>query len=191
MNSNLKQEIAREVYQVNCDNGFHNKTHNDGYWICQIVCELAEAVDADRKGLRAKWDIWAKQYEYSFNDNYEEAFKSSLDEELADAVMRCMDFLVLNEKDWEALNIFKETEDAKLVFKNGLSTSDEFVEIINWCISNLYVSLDYSRSSVVPVYQLMLYIEQIAEVLGIRLLEIISLKLTYNKERGYLHGKKY
>ena len=41
--------LAKEAFENAKERGFHDEQHADGHWFMLVVCELAEAVEADRK----------------------------------------------------------------------------------------------------------------------------------------------
>ena len=51
-NMNLN-ELAKKAYENAKKKGFHDEKHTDGHWLMLVMCERAEAVEADRCGKRA------------------------------------------------------------------------------------------------------------------------------------------
>ena len=65
------------------------------HWLCLVVSEVMEAVEADRKDYRADM-IGFIQNTYlhpDFAERYETYIKGSVEEELADAVIRIFDLI--------------------------------------------------------------------------------------------------
>lgn len=83
----MLNELAKEILAINEANGWGDKPHEVGTNLMLIVSELAEAMEADRR------------HDYACVDNYDgstEAFKQcikdSVEDEIADTIIRCLDF---------------------------------------------------------------------------------------------------
>ncbi len=96
--------LSKEVYEANKAKGFHDVEVSNETLLMLVITELSKAVEADRKGRRAQWDAYNKDLNYYCNWSkdsigYKEreihAFsvyiKDSLEDELADAVIRLLD----------------------------------------------------------------------------------------------------
>lgn len=92
---NLKQ-LQNKIHQNAKDKGFWDMEHNFGNDLMLIVSELGECLEAHRKGEFAK----VTEFENSinsdyFNLTYNEAFrmyvKDTVEDELADALIRILD----------------------------------------------------------------------------------------------------
>ena len=46
---------AKEIYEANKAKGFHENEHSVEHMLCLVICELVEAVKADRKGRRTDY----------------------------------------------------------------------------------------------------------------------------------------
>ena len=46
-------ELAKRAFENARAKGFHDVERKDNHWLMLVVCELAEAVEADRSGRRA------------------------------------------------------------------------------------------------------------------------------------------
>ena len=96
INLNELRDIA---YQCAQDHGFHDKEYSDSHYLMLVITELSEAVEADRKGKRVDTDAQSaydlcqkdKFYAYAY-DNY---IKGTIEEELADTVIRLLDLFGL------------------------------------------------------------------------------------------------
>lgn len=53
-------ELRDKAYKIACDHGFHDKELSNEHWLCLVISELMEAVEADRKGKRFD----KEKYEY-------------------------------------------------------------------------------------------------------------------------------
>ena len=89
--------MADDIYAENCKKGFHSGGHEFGTWIALITSELSEALEADRKGKRANLDKLyeeeAKESEEGHNtfpSDFEDYIKDTVEDELADAIIRIL-----------------------------------------------------------------------------------------------------
>ena len=83
-------------YKIACDHGFHDEELSDDHWLCLIVSEIMEAVNADRKGKRAQRAMFEAQ---AFTPQpvgrvkehwafcYETFIKDSVEDEMADVLI--------------------------------------------------------------------------------------------------------
>ena len=47
-------ELRDKTYKIACEHGFHDTELSNKHFLCLIISELMEAVEADRRGKRAK-----------------------------------------------------------------------------------------------------------------------------------------
>jgi NTP pyrophosphatase (non-canonical NTP hydrolase) len=80
-------DLAQQIYIANKDKGFWDKERNVGEVLMLIVSELGEALEAHRKNRVADWDAFENQ-----NITFAVAIKDSFEDELADAVIRILDY---------------------------------------------------------------------------------------------------
>ena len=107
-------ELRDKAYKTACEHGFHDQELSNNHFLCLVISELMEAVEADRKGRRANVDRYNKKIansricqgldsdipkERGYEVAYNETIKGSIEEELADAVIRLLDLAVL--KIWQ------------------------------------------------------------------------------------------
>lgn len=90
-------ELRYKAYHCAVAHGWHEEDLSDEHFLCLVISELMEAVEADRKGIHAK----QKQFESYMNlkersdDEFIYAFKhdikDSVEDELADVCIRLLD----------------------------------------------------------------------------------------------------
>ena len=92
MNFNMYKE---EAYRIAKEHGFHEQEHSDDHLKCLIISELMEAVEADRKGLRADQGAvkFLKAYGRLFEKNFLLYVKDTVEDELADACIPICRFI--------------------------------------------------------------------------------------------------
>lgn len=185
-------ELSKQIYKANKAKGFHDEEQSNETLFMLVITELAEAVEADRKGKRAdykKYQRYIDDSKKSFTDMniaFEFCYKNTLEDELADAVIRLFDlaglrgdneFLTYPEKDMEEL--------FDLATRNN--SDKTFSEIIYAVSSTIFTN----KPTFVKIKQALISIEWLCYHLSIDLWYHVELKLKYNETRDYKHGKLY
>lgn len=189
-------QLRDRVYKCACNHGFHDEELSNGHWLCLVVSELMEAVEADRstnRNRRANVDWFKKRIETSricqgldpeiskergYEVVYNETIKGSIEEELADAVIRLLDWyglrnIVLDNSDF--------TDDVLEEFA-GIYKNKSFTESI-FNITKSVTDRDAGTA--------ILKIFGFSKHMGIDLPWHIEQKMRYNELRPIKHGKKY
>lgn len=84
--------LRDKAYQCAVAHGWHEENLSDEHFLCLVISELMEAVEADRKGIHADIEAFNKYYNrIDFEENFERQIKGSVEEELADACIRLLD----------------------------------------------------------------------------------------------------
>jgi hypothetical protein len=157
------------------------------------MCELAEAVEADRCGKRAD----RKEFErlagtcedVVWPHLFEMYIKDSVEDELADAVIRLLDYIGM--KGFEIPDDYVTKENLTRTLDSTFRTEEwanlqTFAErvFISCCNNLLRMGDDYPDSVVYSVFAM-------AELYEIDLIWFIEQKMKYNERREVLHGKAY
>lgn len=173
--------------------GFWDDNPSDDHFLCLIVSELMEAVEADRKDkygnlqamVKIVDDQAASEYgitdhwlEFWFKTYFDERVKDSVGDELADALIRICDLAGKHH-----INLTGIIEaDSKLSKEKRFT---ENIRIIEKYLCNDRYSLDeklnYAKQEIC----------RYAEILDIDIITHINLKMMFNKTRIKKHGKKY
>ena len=76
------------------EHGFYDEIKPDGFYLGLVMSEAGEAINADRKGLHANVVRFVEDMELGnpFKESFEAHIKDSLEDELADVVIRLFDF---------------------------------------------------------------------------------------------------
>ena len=116
-------ELRDEAYSIAKANGWHEEEHSDEHWIMLVITEIAEAVQADRKNLHAdiaKFNEWQgnslplseETRIRRFIEDFEAYIKNTVEDELADIVIRCLDLAGLRNIDLSIAQVlFKSDTD--------------------------------------------------------------------------------
>jgi hypothetical protein len=192
----LSNELRDEIHAISVEHGWHETKQPSSHWLCLVISELMEAVEADRKGIKSQivrfnkdmdyliheFKLYGERYNKAFMDEFSRYIKDTVEDELADAVIRLLDFAGETGTDIDIMaNLLEHNEryvaTADTRFTGfifalcGILTNDE--RNIDWVIRNSLQRIDY-----------------ICRSLGIDLNPFIRLKIEYNRLRPYKHGGK-
>ena len=113
--------FVKDIHKNACDKGFHDKIQTFAHLAMLVVTELSEAVEADRTNKRAmlekfyestnrnigkiRTDVSEKHQEYFIKESYNTAFekyiRGTVEEEIADTIIRLFDICGLLQIDIE------------------------------------------------------------------------------------------
>ena len=190
-------ELRDKTYKIACEHGFHDTELSNKHFLCLIISELMEAVEADRKGrlgkkCKSRFDIDYNRYpalveeEKRFKSSFEKNVKDSLPDELADAAIRLLDLAGLR-------NISIDDFSDEMIYEATESCNDEtFTESI-YAISTIPIRCEYEYDSLLEnqLNSMLLAIFGLAKHLNIDLIWHINQKMRYNELRENKHGKRY
>ncbi len=187
VNWNKLRDLA---HQTSVDHGFYEDKPSNIHFLCLIVSELMEAVEADRKNHRAKirpsydtprYSMFSDQTFHCgnvyFKENFEVQIKNTLEDELADVVIRCLDLAGANE-----IELPYGTPPA--IANQGKT----FTEKVWFIVRNL---VDERASLIAKLHTTIAHCFQLAREYNIDLVWHIKKKMAYNSLRSPKHGKRY
>ena len=191
MNNINLNELRDIAYKTACEHGFQELS--DEHFLCLIVGELMEAVEADRKGKRADRESFKSSYENEephddviFKYCFEKYIKDTISDELSEAVIRLLDLAGLRGISLESASndINSEYMDDIACMYSQLSFTEAIYSIF------IKPIVDYKYLSTI-VNEIIFLIFAFAKHLDIDLLWHIEQKMRYNELRPKFHGKKY
>lgn len=171
---------AKQIHENATAHGWHEKPMPDSHWLMMVITEVAEVVEADRKGKRANKELCGKPLsEYvDFEGFYEIVVKGTLEEEFSDVVIRILDFTYEkygDRMDWNCIRYLARPFGGK----HFTETAYRFVRSV---LGGDMVSIADSVG----------FLFQWASIYEIDLDWHIEAKMLYNSTRPYKHGdKKY
>lgn len=185
-------ELRDRAYKTACEYGFHDKELSNEHCLMLVITELSEAVEADRKGHRANADefqYWFKligevphdRYVGIFTELFEKHIKDTVEDELADAVIRLLDLFGLRGMDAYIvpMELMPDCHTfTEHMFRVCRKLTDHF-------INNEKVLIQFQLS------QAMSYILAYCERNDIDLSWHIEQKMRYNELRPIKHGEQY
>jgi len=186
-------ELSKQVHAAAKANGFWEGERNVGEIFMLIISEAAEALEAHRKGKFADLQGYEGERK-SVADSllfhirgFEKYIKDSFEDELADVVIRVLDYA--GSRDLDVSIIEGNIEDLSLETNIGAMLCDTCEYIIQARLSVEYKATDKKVSA--NLRQVLRQVFAIAKFSNIDLERHIELKLKYNKTRPYKHGKNY
>lgn len=86
-------DLKDRAYKCAVVHGWHEENLSDEHFLCLVISELMEAVEADRKGIHADTEAFNKYCDnIDFIENFERQIKDTVEDELADACIRLFDY---------------------------------------------------------------------------------------------------
>jgi NTP pyrophosphatase (non-canonical NTP hydrolase) len=173
------QKWAKEIHKNAKAKGFYDRSNEklfDTHQVYEIVKEIAEFHEAYKKGRSTPLDIYLQDYAEEIGkekDVFEALVKNTYQDELADIVIRSLDYLE-HKGDIDYLHDFKLVKE---------DISDYFISAI--CATISASALNFEINDVV------IYIKCLSNLLDVNLLWHIKAKMAYNATREKLHGKKF
>ena len=187
-----------KAYQCAVAHGWHEENLSDEHFLCLVISELMEAVEADRKGKHADTKKFNQELDYYmhemklYGENYDEAYrdtfayslKDSAEDELADACIRPLDLVGFRKVDLGDGN------------SDELKCSEGFLD---WTFTESVFSLvcnitdsDYIENHSFDSFLRMALIEILVFCVqkDIDIFWHIKQKMKYNELRPYKHGDK-
>lgn len=181
--------LAKEAFENAREKGFHEKQHTDAHYLMLVACELAEAVEADREGRRSDrrtYNFLLQEYgEPLAKHLFDVHIKDTVEDELADAVIRLLDFVGV--KGYDIPENYITDEQIK----------DEAAEVKEWMQNKSFADVVFTSclvniESAKEIPEALMYaIFVVAELYDIDLMWHIKEKMMYNETREMLHGKLY
>lgn len=174
--------LRDECYKISCEHGFHDEQLSERHFLCLVITELSEAVEADRKDRHANvagFENAAKVY--PIQRCFEGYIKDTVEDELADAAIRILDLAGLNGDTFDGF-IEAQEEDIGDIDNIDFFKERTFTESIYEVCDDIFtIGYDVALCDLFSI----------ASVMGFDLMEHIKLKMQYNRTRERLHGKKY
>lgn len=180
--------LASACQQMSADHGFwhEGKTRNKGEMVALINSELYEAMEGHRK---EKWFTGTvssiEQYvEDSWKSCFQDLVKDSIQDEMADVVIRILDFM----EGWKLP--FAKFED------NGENYGNNFAEDIlqlNMKVNGAYrlITMDDAEYNDQGLDFVLSAVVIFCDTWKIDIITHVKWKMQYNSTRPAMHGKKY
>ena len=179
------REYVKTAHEIAVKHGFHQEPRSDMHWLCLIISEVMEAMEADRKSHRAQ----RKMFEANFNTKqavghviehrmfvFNQFIKDSVEDEIADAAIRIIDFI--GEKFGDSITY--EGEGIRKMYLEGTFTEMAY--------NFIYYVLGPGEAQLTDSID---FLYAWADKLDFDLDWHIEQKMKYNRFRPKLNGKQY
>jgi NTP pyrophosphatase (non-canonical NTP hydrolase) len=193
LEENKFSKWAKEIFDNATAHGWHEEQHSPEHYLGLIMTEVAEAVEADRKNLRANNERFEDEMNKAnarnvykpesididayFFAHYNACIKSSIEEEFADIVIRLLDMayaLYGESMSWET-------------WPGVIPCPRKYYSFVVNAWNLISLSLDRDPCDICSSID---YVYKWAEILDIDLDQHIEWKMRYNTLRSYKHGGK-
>ena len=176
-------KLRDKAYQCAVAHGWHDENQSDEHFLCLVISEPMEAVEADRKGMHAKRDNFEyymkqrKRDDGEFMYAFKHDIKDSVEDELSDACIRLLDLAGLRGYDLDSFDYEgSDTEDY-----SDMSFTESMFKICVYITDNFYRDEPF------------IFLNEIFAFCRDRNIDIfwhIKQKMKYNELRPYKHGDK-
>lgn len=176
-------KLRDKAYKCAVVHGWHDENLSDEHFLCLVISELMEAVEADRKGMhanRANFEYYMKQRKRDdgeFMYAFKQDIKDSVEDELADACIRMLDLAGLRGYDLDSFDYEgSDTEDY-----SDMTFTESMFRICVYVTDNFYRDEPF------------ILLNEIFAFCRDRNIDIfwhIKQKMKYNELRPYKHGDK-
>lgn len=186
LNEKKLKELAERIYENACAHDWHDKKMSAEHWLCLVMTEVAEAVEADRNRKRASRKMFEQILQLSGKDNSENwecyfklFIKNSLEDEFADIVIRLLDMA-------------NEIHGKEMKWVGYYPCGARFMKDKSFSENAWFFTHDVLNYGTMNITDCVYFIYEWAESFGIDLDWHIEQKMKYNVLRPYKHGgKKY
>lgn len=191
-------ELRDKAYQCAVKHGWHEENLSNEHFLCLVISELMEAVEADRKGIKSQAVRFNKDMDYLihelklYGEKYDKAYieifnryiKDSVEDELADACIRLLDLAGLRSVDLGEVD-FDELKCSEGFFDWS------FTEAIFSLVCNI-TDLDYIETHSFDSFLRVALVEILVFCVqkDIDIFWYIEQKMKYNELRPFMHGEK-
>lgn len=175
-------KLRDKAYQCAVAHGWHEENLSDEHFLCLVISELMEAVEADRKGRYANVGRYIAESDFychgAFSDTiFEQWIKDTVEDELADACIRLLDLAGLRGYDLDKLDYEgSDTEDY-----SEMNFTESMYRICVYVTDGFYN--EYYDTLLNEIFAF-------CKDRSIDIFWFINQKMKYNELRPYKHGDK-
>ncbi len=184
--------LRDKAYRCAVAHGWHDQEYSDQHFLCLVISELMEAVQADRKNKHSdvksfnhtienalrEEHLSGNDYDVHFATSFEVYIKDRIEDEFADACIRLLDLAGLRKSNLsptDKMNIF-DVPFTEFMYCLCAYITNPDKSHSNWLSEHISYSLSWLFSW--------------CRYKGIDLAWHIEQKMKYNELRAYRHGDK-
>lgn len=191
------KELKAEIHANAVEKGFWDKERNVGELFMLVITELAEALEAHRKGkmsnvplFEAEGGLEAPQYLGGLQERFELHIKDTFEDELADTMIRILD---LSTGLKIGLGVMETRRIGMADSMTPKNTGEQLLHITDMVVAawKQHVKQNASHASAHLTMAVIRLIDVACGQHGIDLMRHITLKMQYNRTRSRMHGKSY
>lgn len=181
--------LRDRAYECAKSHGWHEEKHDLKHYLMLAATEVAEAVQADRKGRRADRRAFEEYMEThdetAIKHAYPDYIAGTVEDELADVAIRLFDLAGVAGLDLSGMqSLLHEIEKDK---KNAHKLLDREFTVIAYELTDNITCRNLKQA----VYFSLSLVLTWGDYLGIDMMWHIRQKMKYNETRPYKHGKRY
>ena len=176
------EKLKQEAFETAKAHGWYDEELPDETYLMLIITEIAEAVQADRKDRHTDVDLFKALLETYADDDalwkyeFETHVKNSVEDELADIIIRCLDLAALR----------------------GIGLDRVPSYVTSYCIDKSIAKRDFPTFAYFLTFKavngdvtdVLARVIAYCKLKGIDIEFFIEQKMKYNKLRPYKHGNK-
>ena len=192
MNTEQLNALKDRAYKTAVEHGFHKEERPDAFWLGLVMSEMGEAINADQKGMHADTKTFeVKPEEWAFDLNFRICIKDSVEDEIADVIIRLLDFAGLR---GYKLDITSMDHVFSTQFLLTLKFGDYKLPWIFFnLIGHLYDAVNKDKTDKFVGTVICVLSDCFEKITGSDkdLWWFVEKKMKYNEQRPKLNGKKY
>lgn len=184
--------LRDKAYQNAVAHGWHDKEYSNEHWLCLVISELMEAVQADRNKRKANRVFYEQQIKKAYVTNkdiyylYGILISNSLEDELADVCIRILDLAGLRDINLSGINFPIACGQEHLENRRKMTFTE-------WSYDVIQVIARFDKNHYPIGYLIVGILQEIcckAKMMGFDILWHVEEKMKYNELRPYMHGNK-
>ena len=189
-------KLAEEAHENAVKHGFWETKVSNKHCLMLVFTEIAEMVEADRKGNYADIEAFEKyESRIAFDENFERHIKNTLEDEMADIAIRLFDLCgTLNITPTDRFESYRELfKDFRKNYQRHSFCERAFVLSPILCHADGASVTDDGSDKSLPdiIGAALFFLFAMAEDMNVDFIRHIELKMEYNETRPKKHGKKY
>ena len=185
-------KLSQEAFETAKAHGWHDTEQPDETLLMLIITEIAEAVQAERKDKHAYKDKFLASLKPDddgemFSMLFGQYIKNSVEDELADIIIRCLDLAALR-------GISLDLTALREISLNGVTEMTHTFHVRDYSLARLCYALCCHVTAIIPlrckIANVMVYTLVWCSFNSIDIDFFVEQKMRYNQLREFRHGNK-